>query len=933
MFHLALEHAPASRQDFLKTACGENQSLFEEVWQLLDVYQYIETAEAPASADRLPGLRFGAYELVRLIGQGGMGRVYLGRRADGAFSRDVAIKVIDAAVLSDQVIERFEQERRILGSLSHPCIAQLLDAGRSDTGHLYFVMEYIDGVPITGFCDRRGLSLRERLALFLRVCEAVSEAHRRLIVHRDIKPGNILVDSSGTPKLLDFGIAKPLTWSAAEGSAQTMPLQRLATPAYASPEQLQGDKAHTGMDVFSLGVVLHELTTTHRPWPVESDDRTGTGIGRFLRPSLGLARLMTPVSGTGPAASAASPIRPRDLEGDLDAIILKALDDDVHRRYASVEGLQKDVQAYLADMPVSARPVTLGSRARKFVRRNPMTTALGAATGVALILATVGFARLWYVAARERDAATTQIESLKTLANSTFALERSLADLPGATAIRRDLAEAINVYLSNVQVGRDRRLALEIAESYRQLGDVQGNPNGPNLGDEAGALRSYESARALLEPLRLADSGDEDLTVALARIHASIGDVFAAQRSFESARTQYDTALALANALGDWRSSPPEYRVLLAGIHRPLGDLKRAAGDLEGAVAEFDRALALDLANIRQFPNEPEYRRLLVLSHFRVAGAYAASGQLKEARDNYQRAAEILAGLTTDGPGGAGLRREVAFGRAHLGVLLEAQGDREGRIEIARAAGDLRSLADADPADVRVRHDLMSTLVRLGDAVRADQADVATQAYGEAREIARTFAAGEDPDSPARRELTLIDRRIEAVAGGAQAAELRLFKVLGERRVLIQPGDPPPHVRTPIAVRASASPGWRKYLLVFGAEGPATLLEEPDLLRADWVVPAVGPPPSQTILLVSSARALSDQEKRQLLVDVNAIGGPRTVDWDSQIFWTPTEETIESTATARGLESAPWANAIRRRISALGRVSVTGRTFALAPND
>ena len=711
LFHLVLELAPGARHEYLKTACGDNQSLFDEVWQLVNVYQEIETVPRPAADDRLPGLRFGAYEIVRLIGAGGMGRVYLGRRADGAFSREVAIKVIDAATHSDELVERFEQERRILASLHHPCIAQLFDAGR-DSGHLYFVMEYIDGLPITQFCIRRGLSLRERVALFSRVCEAVVEAHRSLIVHRDIKPGNILVDATGTPKLLDFGIAKPLARSGVEPGAETMPLHRRATPAYASPEQLQGDAAHTGMDVFSLGVVLHELVTGHLPFPVDADDRTGIGAGRFLTPSVGLARQMTPATGET-AGGATSAVRPQGLEGDLDAIILKSLQDDVRHRYASVDSLLKDLQAYLGDMPVSARSISMSGRAVKFVRRNPAMTALAATAVMALVLATLGLARLWYVAARDRDVANEQIQNLKTLANSTFALEGSLADLPGATTIRRELADAINLYLSRVQVGRDRRLALEIAESYRRLGDVQGNPNTPNLGDEADALRSYEAALTLLEPLRSAGSGDDDLTVALVKTHASFADVLAAQRSFESASTHYGTALALANALPNRLANQSAHRALVAGIHRPLGDLKRAQGDLAGAVAEFEKALALDLANTRQFPDDPEHRRLLALSYFRIAGAHAAAGASQEGRHNYQRAAEILSELGRQGHGGAGLRREVAFGRAHLGVLLEAEGNKEGLGEVTRAAEDLRALAEADPADVRVRHDLMSTLVQL----------------------------------------------------------------------------------------------------------------------------------------------------------------------------------------------------------------------------
>ncbi len=929
LFHLALGHAPDTRQEFLKTACGDNHSLFEEVRHLLDVYQDIETVARPDPVDALPQGRFGAYELVRLVGAGGMGRVYLGRRADGTFSRDVAIKVIDASSHSDEMIARFEQERRILASLNHPCIAQLFDAGRSNSGYLYFVMEYIDGLPITDYCVRRGLALHARIALFIRVCEAVVESNRSLIIHRDIKPGNILVDSTGVPKLLDFGIAKMLTRAGLEASAPTLPLLKRATPAYASPEQLLGDSAHTGMDVFSLGVVLHELVTGHRPWPVYASDVTGTGAGRFLQPSLGLARQ------TGPAPAGydhgSDGIRPQQLEGDLDAIILKALHDDVQLRYNSADSLLKDLQAYLADVPVSARAIGPATRVRKFVRRNPLTTALGTAAVLALFVATAGLARLWYIAARDRDAATTQIENLRSLAASTFALEDSLADLPGATTIRRQLAEAISTYLSGVRVGNDRRLAIETAESYRRLGDVQGNPNSPNLGDVEAALRSYESARALLEPLSVTAIKDDTLTSALAGVHAATADVLAVRRSFDSANTHYADALKLATSLGDGRSPQPAHRVLLAGIHRPWGDLKRVQGDIDGAMSEFEQALAYDLANAQQFPGEPEYRRLLALTYFRIASAHSSRGATIEARDNYRRAADILIGLSVDRYGGAGLRRDVAIGRARMGVLLEAESNKEGRVEITRATQDLRALAEADPADVRVRHDLISTLVQLGDAIRADTPSASRDAYNEARQIALALASGQAPESPERREVALIERRLADVAAGVLPTEMRLFKMLGDRRVLIQAGDPPPRAQSAIAVSATTSPGWTRYLLMFGAEGPASLIEETQLQQSGWVVPAAGPPPAQTILLVSSPRRLSDAEKHQLLTDIDAIDGPRTVEWDSQVVWTPTEDTMETTATARGFETLPWVNALRKRIGQLGRVNVTGRTFALAP--
>ena len=922
LFDRALERAPDTRKSFVKAASGDNNSLFEEVWNLLEAYQDIETRETATGHDELPGQRFGAYQIVRLIGAGGMGRVYLGRRADGTFSRDVAIKVIDSGVQSQELVSRFELERRILGSLRHENIAQLFDAGRSQTGHLYFVMEYVDGAPITEFCNRRNLSLRARIELFTHVCEGVVEAHRSLIVHRDLKPGNILVDSNSTPKLVDFGIAKPLTRAGLE-SDPTLPLLKRATPAYASPEQMQGDSAHTGMDVFSLGVVLHELVTGHRPWAVEADEMTGTGAGRFVRPSIGLARRLGGSTGH-------DGITPRDIEGDLDAILLKTLHDDVGHRYSSVDSLLKDLQAYLAGYPVSARAITSADRTRKFVRRNPAFAAMSAVAVIALVIATLSLLRVWYVAARDRDLAIEQLQNLKALASSTFALDVTLADLPGATAQRRQLVEALNEYLSRVHVGSDRALALETAEGHRRLGDIQGNPNGPNLGDAAAALRSYQAAKDLLSPLHGSDSSGEDVTVALMKIEASMGDVFMAQRDYTSAGESYAKALSLAGGLTDQPSNQLSHRVLRAGIHRPLGDLKRATGDVQGALSDYEKALAIDLANTQQFPDEPEHKRLLALTHLRIAGARAAQGNSTDARASYQEATEILNRLASQGYERAGLRREVAFGKARLGAMFEADGNKTGRLEIRAAVEDLRSLTSADPADARARHDLLATLVQLGDAVKLDDVVAARNAYREARDIGLGLVAGQGSDSPAARELAVVDRRLADLANGTAVTDLKLFTVNGGRRVLMQAGDLPPHVKTPIAAAVAVPNGWSRYLLIFGAEGPATLLEERDLTRSDWVVPAAGPPPAQTILLVASPRVLSDHDKRQLLTDVDAIEGPRIVDWDSQIAWTPAAETIESTATARG-ETSAWVSAVRKGISKLGQVVVTGRTFPLAP--
>ena len=683
LFHRALEHSPNTREDFLKTACGADHSLFAEVRDLLEVYQEGETSRTPNCSRSPAGTRFGAYEIVRLIGIGGMGRVYLGRHADGAFTRDVAIKVIEVSDPSPELVARFEMERRMLASLRHPCIAQLFDAGQNDHGQLYFVMEYIDGLPITDYCERRTLPLRTRIALFIRVCEAVEEAHRCLIVHRDLKPGNILVDSTGIPKLLDFGIAKPLTRGGLESSDPTLPLLKRATPAYASPEQLQGNAAHTGMDVFSLGVVLHELVTGRRPSPTR-DATTTTAAAAFVAPSEMLAR------GAGAMAHG---IKAGALAGDLDAIILKALDVDVGRRYGSVDGLLTDLRAYLTGHPINARPAARDrSRMLKFVRRNPVTSIATAVAILAAVVTGVIVSRVAVSAARERDAAVAQLEGLKTLAQSTFALDESLANVAGATAPRRQLVEALNSYLASVPVGGDRSLALETAEGFRRLGDIQGNPNGPNLGDLAAALRSYDAAKSLLVPLHAAAPDSEELTVALVRLEAALGDVFLAQKSFVSAGEAYSEALALANTLPDQSRERAAHGVLRAGIYRPFGDLHRAQGDFSAALRNYEQALAIDLANTKRLPADPEYRRLLALTYCRIA-ALRQPGLSADEAAGHRDATGILTGLASAGHVTVGLRREWQSDErdwAYVGGRRDPAGREEIRLAGDDSAADVR---------------------------------------------------------------------------------------------------------------------------------------------------------------------------------------------------------------------------------------------------
>ena len=349
------------------------------------------------------GQQIDSYKIVKEIGHGGMGTVYLASRADASFDKQVALKLIKRGMDTNAVLKRFVMERRILAQLQHRFIANLLDGGSTPDGLPYFVMEHVEGLPITKFCDSQELSIDERLELFRKVCSAMSYAHQNLVIHRDIKPSNIMVTSDGVPKLLDFGIAKLLhpDWSLDTNEA-TATMFRVLTPEYASPEQMRGGSITTTSDVYSLGVVLYELLCGMRPFKLEG--RMAEEAAQIVRteepvkPSSAVSgRLRAPIvgnTGENPQPKTSDENKSttfrnpqsaiRNLKGDLDNIILKALAKEPERRYQSVQELSEDIRRHLAGLPVTATADSLGYRMAKFVKRH--RTAVVAAGAVLLIL-------------------------------------------------------------------------------------------------------------------------------------------------------------------------------------------------------------------------------------------------------------------------------------------------------------------------------------------------------------------------------------------------------------------------------------------------------------------------------------------------------------------------------------------------------------------
>src|SRR3984893_10052542 len=393
LFEAAVDLDPNQRTALLDKECGGDEALRGEIESLLKSDERTEGfIEQPAFAiphDLFPdnveesfaGRQFGAYQIIREIGRGGLGAVYLAARADEEYRKQVAIKVIRRGLDTEDILRRFRTERQILAQLDHPNIARLIDGGTTDDGLPYLVMEYVSGEPINAYCNANALPTTERLKLFRKVCAAVTYAHQNLVIHRDLKPSNILVTQEGEPKLLDFGIAKLLS-AGDELFTQPLPALRVLTPEYASPEQVKGDKIMTTSDVYSLGVLLYELLTGQRPYRLKT--RTPEEIARAIteqrpnRPSPAVASASSRWSmGWKPKSY---------LRGDLDNIVLMAMRKEPARRYSSVGQFSEDIRRHLEGLPVRARKDTVAYRTSKFVNRHR----IGVAAAALVLLSLVG---------------------------------------------------------------------------------------------------------------------------------------------------------------------------------------------------------------------------------------------------------------------------------------------------------------------------------------------------------------------------------------------------------------------------------------------------------------------------------------------------------------------------------------------------------------
>ena len=816
VFLAAVELPPMERGAYLDSACLGDGRLRSEVESLLRADTNDPTIITSAieyevnslldGDNPVVGTRVGPYRLLKEIGRGGMGFVYLGERDDEHYRKRVAIKVVKRGMDSAEVLARFRHERQILAGLEHPYIARLLDGGTTSDGRPFFVMEEVQGRPIDVYCREEKLSLQVRMRLFERVCEAVSYAHRALVVHRDLKPSNIMVTAEGIPKLLDFGVAKLLDAGVDPGlttlSANLGPL----TPEYASPEQILGLPITTATDVYALGAVLFEMLTGARAQKITTHSPTE------------IERVVCEAETPAPSSVARTAGNAMRLDGDVDNIVLMAMRKEPERRYGTVSQMSEDVYRYLHGHPVHARQASVGYRALKFLRRHGFVVGATAAVVASLIGGTAlavmqarraemarGVAETQrqsaehekaraeaqkqeaereraraeaetVVAKTEQDRSQRRLTQMLELANrSLFDVHSAVETLPGATEARRQIVATTLSFLQDLSkdVAQDDRLRFMLSVSYLRVGNVLGSPLQPNLGDTKGALENYERAAIMIDPLVKNEPDRAEYIRQWVETKTAWAAVLDRNGEQPRAAAMLRETLPPARRLQKLCPKDPKCWTAEEGIY---SELVESLGSIDsGAALQYSQMQVESLERGRRAaPNHIELDLELAIAYSQNAKLHNGRGELREAVEGYRKAVALREEALRRNPADVLTRRSLMVTYGNLGGNLGSPiylnlGDSAGAREYyGKALAIARDLANADKNNQLAQYDLANALLFSSLLnLPKEQLETALANLKEAEEILRKLIAADPGSIPRARTLAIVleykGRRLEAL--------------------------------------------------------------------------------------------------------------------------------------------------------------------------
>jgi len=779
--------SPSGRSDFFRRVCGDDLDLRREVESLLEfdepeysvlddpAYSFASSETHIDQTATLIGKQIGNYRIIDIIAAGGMGTVFSAERADGTFDQKVALKVIKRGMDSDAVLRRFFNERRILASLDHPFIARLLDGGTTGENVPYYVMEFVDGIPIIEFAEKNDLNIDERLRLFAKVAAAVSYAHQNLVIHRDLKPSNILVMPSGDPKLLDFGIAKLLM--AGNGGIITATQQFILTPDYASPEQVRGEHLSTATDIYSLGVILYELLTGTRPYMADN--------GSFAE----MIRVVCDTIPTPPSRSRSA--QASVLKGDLDTIVLKALRKEPERRYTTVEQFIVDVRRHLEKLPIFAGGDSWRYRAGKFVSRHRYGAV---AAGLILITILAGVGATIYemnIVQHERAKAEQRYRDVRQLANS-FLFE--INDKIGESPIKaRELLVIRSLeYLDKLarESDGDVELQSELATAYEKIGKVQAELFHPGLGKTSDALASHQKALQIREQIFAIDENSVIRGADVVRSQMLVGDINSMTGKIDEARDDYQRSAALGEKLLVIEPKNAELKKELSSDYARLGQNVLRSGSLGKALEYYERSLSINREILAEAPDDVSRQHAVSVNYNYIGYVKMEMLQFDEALNYFSSELDIDEKIAAADPNNALYSGYISDGHFWLGIAETDRGDpRKGLDHLQRALDIQRSLTESDPANYGNRNGLADCQIELGKALeKKGEIGDAVRVFEQAISNYRAVWQADSQNLNALAQVELAQRFMAGaliLSGEEQRGEALLIKTIADYETLI----------------------------------------------------------------------------------------------------------------------------------------------------